>query len=136
MQWAIDNIDRLRVGLLVIGAALIVANLALGPDPLATRITAVLGLAVVVPFLYFMTRWVLKLQIRQHGLRPWIIQFGTLLFYVFGIGAIVGVALLVAGIGKQTPIAATAIAPAVFAYSAAATIRQARQKANVERNAG
>ena len=136
MQWAIDNLNRLRAGLLAIGAALIVANLALGPDPLATRVTAVLLLAVVVPFLYFGMRWMLKLQIWRYGLRPWIVQIGTFMFYFFGLGTIAGLALLVDGIGQQTPFAATVIAPAVFAYSAADTIRQAQQKADADDNAG
>jgi hypothetical protein len=136
MQWAIDNIDRLRTSLLVGGAALVAANLALGPDPFTTRIGAVLILIVVVPFSYFGMRWMLRVQIWQHGLRRWIVQFATLAFYFFGLGAIAGLAFLVADLGQRTPFAAAVITPAVFAYSAVDTISRARNDAATSGEAG
>ena len=132
MQWALDNITRLRIVLIVAGAVLILANLALGPDPFTTRLVTVLVLAAVVPFMYFGMRWVLKLQIWQHGLRPWIVGFATFAFYFFGLAAIGSLAFLVANLGRQTPFAVAVIAPAVFAFSAADTISRAKKDAAIE----
>ena len=136
MQWAITNIDRLRTVLVIIGAALSLLNLTLGPAPFATRVISVLSIGVVAPFMFYGMRWMLRLQIRQHGLRRWITYSATFFFYFFFVGAIANFAVLLVNIGQRTPFALTVIAPAVFSYAAADTIRRAGHECSSKQQAG
>jgi len=134
MNWAINNIRRLKVGLIGVSVILAVANLALGPEPQETRLVSVVAIALAVPFLFFGMRWLLTFQIGQHGLQSWIVQFGTFAFYLFGIGAVFSLVLIAANIGKHTPFAVMFVAPAVIAYSAVDTVRRFRgEGATIER---
>ena len=126
MDWAQQHSRELLFGIIVVGATLVVANLAIGPDPLTSRIASVLVLGLVVPFLYFGMRWMLRLQIWRHGLRSWIIRVAALFFYFFGLGAIHQFVIAMVNIGEQTPLAVMFVGPAVLSYSSMDTIRRAR----------
>ena len=126
MNWAIGRSRQLAIGTIGLSVSLVLANLLLGPDPMATRVATVLSLALVVPFLYFGMRWTLKVQIWQHGLSSTVVQSATFFFYFFGVGAVLALVIIVGGLGERTPFAVMFVGPAVFSYSAMDTIRRAR----------
>ncbi len=121
MNWAVRNREQIRNAIFVIGGVMILANLCLGPTPFRGRLVLVALNALILPLAYYGPRWVLKLQIYQHGLRPWIRLYGIGLFYFFGIAAIIAIPITFAA-REISPWATAFLLFATAAYSSLATI--------------
>jgi len=100
---------------------LVIANLSIGPEPFAARLTMLLANAVAVPFGYFGMRTILGVQVRTHGPRPWIRQMAGFFFWFFAIGSVLGTVVVLANVGRVTPAAIAFAMPAAFAIGALTT---------------
>ena len=127
MTWALQHRELIRTVIVIVGGTMIAVNLLRGPTPVGGRLALVAVSVATVPVAYFGTRWVLQLQIFQHGLRPWIRQFAAAAFYLFGTAAIIAIPLSL--MSRQVgPWAAGFLIFATTAYSAVATIARAEER--------
>jgi len=129
MSWAIRHHEQIRKAMMVVGSIMILANLAFGPTPFLGRLELVGINAIIVPFAFYGARWTLQLQIHQHGLRPWIRQWGIGMFYFFAVAAILAIPISFSE-RRLSPWAAGFLMFAATAYSSLATIVRAEEQLN------
>lgn len=128
MNWALEHHRQMRAFILGVGLVAVLSNLLFSALPFGERLVGVAANAIVVP-LFFGVRWVIQLQILQHGLRPWIKWFACVTFVLAGCVALAAIPMAVLPLGEVGPAAICFLLPATLAYSAIATIARTEEKA-------
>jgi hypothetical protein len=124
MEWAVNSYRAILQTYAGIAAVALASYLAFGRDPMAARVAMVVVALFFACFGFFGMRLVLGIQVKLHGMKPFIRTACTWFFYFFAVGGLWSITIVAA----RPDIAVVGVV-GLFGWSAGALMTYVRYRA-------